>query len=174
MMKIVVLTGSPHHPGTSEQLADAFVKGATEAGNEVYRFDAGRRTDEFSMIKLEDNHPGQEVDVITNEVMPKLLAADMVVLVSSLYYYGINAALKVVIDRFYNYNHELHGGKKAITLVSGYGQADAFASLNLYFKQLLGYMRWDKVGEVLAADSWNNQKLAKHVEEAYQLGKRVK
>ena len=42
------------------------------------------------MIKLEDNHPGQEVaiepnDVITNEVMPKLLAADMVVLVSSLY-----------------------------------------------------------------------------------------
>ncbi len=51
MMKIVVLTGSPHHPGTSEQLADAFVKGATEAGNEVYRFDAGRRTDEFSMIK---------------------------------------------------------------------------------------------------------------------------
>ncbi len=140
MMKIVVLTGSPHHPGTSEQLADAFVKGATEAGNEV---------------------------------MPKLLAADMVVLVSSLYYYGINAALKAVIDRFYNYNHELHGGKKAITLVSGYGQADAFASLNLYFKQLLEYMRWDKVGEVLAADSWNNQKLAKHVEEAYQLGKTV-
>lgn len=131
------------------------------------------------MIKLEDNHPGQEVaiepnDVITNEVMPKLLAADMVVLVNLLYYYGINAALKAVIDRFYNYNHELHGGKKAITLVSGYGQEDAFASLNLYFKQLLEYMRWDKVGEVLAADSWNNQKLAKHVEEAYQLGKTVK
>ena len=131
------------------------------------------------MIKLEDNHPGQEVaiepnDVITNEVMPKLLAADMVVLVNLLYYYGINAALKAVIDRFYSYNHELHGGKKAITLVSGYGQADAFASLNLYFKQLLEYMRWDKVGEVLAADSWNNQKLAKHVEEAYQLGKTVK
>ncbi len=28
MMKIIVLTGSPHHPGTSEQLADAFVKGS--------------------------------------------------------------------------------------------------------------------------------------------------
>ena len=179
MMKIVVLTGSPHHPGTSEQLADAFVKGAIEAGNDVYRFDAGRRTDEFSMIKLEDDHPGQEVaiepdDVITNEVVPKLLDADMVVFVSSLYYYGVNAALKAVIDRFYSYNHELHGGKKAITLVSGYGQEDAFASLNLYFKQLLEYMRWDKDGEVLAADSWNEQKLAKHVEEAYRLGKNIK
>ncbi|MBB1078739.1 flavodoxin family protein [Limosilactobacillus sp. STM2_1] len=178
-MKIVMLTGSPHHPGTSEQLADAFEKGAVEAGNEVYRFDAGRRTDEFSPIKLEDNHPGAEVaiepnDIVTNEVMPKLLDADLVVLVSSLYYYGINAALKAVIDRFYNYNHELHGDKKSITLVSGYGQEDAFASLNLYFDQLLKYMRWEHVGSVLAADSWNDAKLAKHVDEAYRLGKSVK
>lgn len=179
MKKIVVLTGSPHHPGTSEQLADAFVKGATEAGNQVYRFDAGRRTSEFSLIKLQDNHPGAEVeiepdDIIKNEVMPKLLDADVVVLVSSLYYYGVNAALKAVIDRFYNYNHELHGGKKAITLVSGYGQADAFASLKLYFKQLLEYMRWERRGDVLAADSWNATKLAQHVKEAYQLGKQIK
>ncbi len=149
------------------------------AGNEVYRFDAGRRVNEFSMIKLADNHPGQEVaiepsDIITKEVTPKLLDADMVVLVSSLYYYGINAALKAVIDRFYNYNHKLHGNKKAVTLVSGYGQEDAFASLNLYFDQLLNYMRWDKVGSVLAADSWDEQKLAKHVEEAYDLGKSIR
>lgn len=134
---------------------------------------------EFSMIKLADNHLGQEMaiepsDIITKEVMPKLLDADMVVLVSSLYYYGINAALKAVIDRFYNYNHKLHGNKKAVTLVSGYGQEDAFASLNLYFDQLLNYMRWDKVGSVLAADSWNEQKLAKHVEEAYDLGKSIR
>ncbi|WP_242363857.1 flavodoxin family protein [Limosilactobacillus antri] len=178
MKKIVVLTGSPHHPGTSEQLADAFVKGAIEAGNEVYRFDAGRRIDEFSLIQLEDNHPGQEIevepdDIIKREVMPKLLEADLVVLVSSLYYYGINSALKAVIDRFYSYNHELHGGKQAVTLVSGYGQEDAFASLNLYLKQLLDYMRWQPVGSVLAADSWNEQKLAQHVQEAYTLGKGI-
>ncbi|WP_242362073.1 flavodoxin family protein [Limosilactobacillus antri] len=178
MKKIVVLTGSPHHPGTSEQLADAFVKGAIEAGNEVYRFDAGRRIDEFSLIQLEDNHPGQEIevepdDIIKREVMPKLLETDLVVLVSSLYYYGINSALKAVIDRFYSYNHELHGGKQAVTLVSGYGQEDAFASLNLYLKQLLDYMRWQPVGSVLAADSWNEQKLAQHVQEAYTLGKGI-
>lgn len=178
MKKIVVLTGSPHHPGTSEKLADAFVKGAREAGNEVYRFDAGRWINEFSLIQLQDNQPGAEVevepdDVIKNEVMPKLLDADIVVLVSSLYYYGINAALKAVIDRFYSYNHELHGDKKVITLVSGYGQEDAFASMNLYFKQLFNYMRWKQIGRVLAADSWNAEKLAQHADEAYQLGKSI-
>lgn len=179
MKKIVVLTGSPHHPGTSEQLADAFVKGAREAGNEVYRFDAGRRTDEFSLIKLVDNHSGMEVeiepdDIIKREVMPKLLNADIVVLVSSLYYYGINSALKAVIDRFYSYNHELHGGKQAITLVSGYGPEESFASIKLYFDQLLKYMRWDRIGDVLADDSWNGQKLAKHAQEAYDLGAKIK
>lgn len=50
MKKIVILTGSRHHPGTSESLADSFEKGAREAGNELYRFDAGRRTSEFSLL----------------------------------------------------------------------------------------------------------------------------
>lgn len=177
--KIVVLSGSPHHPGTSEQLIDAFIKGATEAGNEVYRFDAGRRVNEFSLIQLVDNQTGAEVEVepddaIKNEVMPKLLDADLVVFGSSLYYYGINSALKAVIDRFYSYNHELHGDKKAITLVSGYGEPDAFASLELYFQQLLKYMRWPLIGSVVADSSWDENKLAQHVEEAYLLGKQVK
>ncbi len=178
MKKIVVLSGSPHHPGTSEQLVDAFVKGAIEAGNELYRFDAGRRVNEFSLIQLVDNHSGMEVeeepdDVIKEEVMPKLLAADSVVFGSSLYYYGINSALKAVIDRFYSYNHELHGDKEAITLISGYGDEDAFKSLELYFDQLLQYMRWPLVGKALAADSWNEAKLAQHVEAAYQLGRKI-
>lgn len=34
-MKIVILTGSPHHPGMSEQLADAFEKAVRENGHQV-------------------------------------------------------------------------------------------------------------------------------------------
>lgn len=56
-MKIVILTGSPHHPGTSEQLADAFEKAARENGHQVYRFDAGHRAREFSLLQLEDERP---------------------------------------------------------------------------------------------------------------------
>lgn len=185
--KIVILTGSPHHPGTSESLADAFEKGAKEAGNDVYRFDAGRRTDEFSFLKLKDDQPGMEEaiepdDIVKTEVIPKLIDADVVVLVTSLYYYGINAALKAVIDRFYAYNHDLHGNnalpsghpnRKVITLISGYGNKDAFASLQHYFDQLTRYMRWDRIGDVLADDSWNEQKLQKHQQEAYELGKGI-
>jgi len=187
LKKIVILTGSPHHPGTSESLADSFEKGAREAGNELYRFDAGRRTSEFSLLQLQET-PGTEEalepdDIITKEVMPKLIEADVVVLVSSLYYYGINAALKAVIDRFYAYNHDLHGNNgykdsshgnhQAITLISCYGQESAFRSLKAYFDQLLNYMRWDRISDVLASDALNGAKLKKHQEEAYQLGKSI-
>lgn len=41
-MKIVILTGSPHHPGTSEQLVDAFERAVRENGHQVYCFDAGQ------------------------------------------------------------------------------------------------------------------------------------
>ena len=37
-MKIVILTGSPHHPGTSEQLADAFEKAVREISLYVRKF----------------------------------------------------------------------------------------------------------------------------------------
>lgn len=37
-MKIVLITGSPRKKGTSNLLAEHFIKGAEEAGHEIYRF----------------------------------------------------------------------------------------------------------------------------------------
>lgn len=34
-------------------------------------------------------------------------------------------------------------------------------------------MRWEQVGSVLAADSWNEKKLAQHTQEAFELGKNI-
>lgn len=39
-MKIVLITGSPRKRGTSNFLAEHFIKSAEEAGHEIYRFDA--------------------------------------------------------------------------------------------------------------------------------------
>lgn len=39
-MKILMITGSAHKNGTTAMLASEFIKGAEEAGHEVYRFDA--------------------------------------------------------------------------------------------------------------------------------------
>jgi multimeric flavodoxin WrbA len=39
-MKVTVITGSVHKKGTTALLADKFIEGATEAGHDVYSFDA--------------------------------------------------------------------------------------------------------------------------------------
>ncbi|MFR2445918.1 MAG: flavodoxin family protein [Thomasclavelia spiroformis] len=38
-MKIVILTGSPHKNGTSNTLVDEFIKGASEKGHLIKRYD---------------------------------------------------------------------------------------------------------------------------------------
>ena len=42
-MKIVVLTGSPRLNGNTNHMASQFIKGAEEAGHDVYRFDCTRQ-----------------------------------------------------------------------------------------------------------------------------------
>ncbi|MQS76092.1 flavodoxin family protein [Lactobacillus halodurans] len=175
--KITVLTGSPHKNGTSSQLADAFVNGVSKT-NDLYRFDAGLNASKIDFLKIDENEMTiHDDDIISKEVMPRILDAGVLVLCTSLYYYGINAELKTVIDRFYEYNHELKDGKDVYVLISGYssGNKDSefYHSLVEYFDQLCKYMRWNIKGEVLASNSWNNNELNKHIAEAADLGKSI-
>lgn len=177
MTKIVILTGSPHDPGTSKLLADSFEKGARESGNEIYRYDAGLQGNTNPHYLQLEKAPGMEVgipdnDLVEKEVIPKLLEADVVVLVSSMYYFGINAQLKAVIDRFYDYNHQLKD-KHSVVLVSGYGTQDDMAAIKLQMKKLQAYMRWPNLGDVYADDSWNEHKMKEKAEKAYNIGKSI-
>ncbi|WP_367342092.1 flavodoxin family protein [Limosilactobacillus sp.] len=174
MKKVVIITGTPHPHGSSLDLADAFEDASKKAGNDVYRFDAGLRQDEMNFLKLDANETTiHDDDVISREVMPKMIDADVMVLVTSLYYYGINAELKAVIDRFYEHNHDLKDKQSAV-LISGYGVGDAYDSMKLYFKQLQKYMRWEDLGLVLGEDSWNSRKHAAAIKEAAELGAKIK
>lgn len=92
MVRVVILTGSPHYNGASQKLVDNFEKGIKEAGNQVYRYDAGQQGESQPHFLQLEHVPGMEVgitdnDLVEKEVMPKLLDADIVVLVSSLYYF---------------------------------------------------------------------------------------
>ena len=119
-MRILVVTGSPHKHGTSACLADNFVKGATEAGHEVYRFDAA----------FKNVHPCTACNTCytkgdgcvfkddMEELNPKLFEAEAVVFVSPIYYYNVNAQIKAVIDRFYANDAKLHGNRKTALLTT--------------------------------------------------------
>ena len=121
-MKILVITGSAHKQGTTAYLAEKFVQGATEAGHEIYRFDAAFKN-VHPCIACDKCH---RTGVCTfqddmNELNPRLIEADAVVFVSPIYYSDITAQIKAVIDRFYANDEKLHGGKKTAPIMFSFG-----------------------------------------------------
>lgn len=125
-MKVTVITGSPHKKGTTALLVDKFIEGATDAGHDVYRFDAA-----FEDIKpciSCDYCASHESECIHKNSMSKLndkiLDSDMIVFVTPIYYYTMSAQIKVVLDRFHANNTKLSGNKKAMLFTAAYGSDD--------------------------------------------------
>ena len=156
-MKIVVINSSPHseEQSTSRYLAQRFVDGAKSRGHEIFIFDAAN----------EDTHPcrgcdtcGMDGDCIFNDaiqtkLMPKMLEADLLVLVTPLYYYGMSAQLKTVVDRFYSRTTRLNN-KKSLLLATAWNSADwTMEALDKHYETLVRYMNWQSVGKVLATGS---------------------
>ena len=152
-MKIVVITSSPHpkNESTSIYLADRFTEGAKSAGHEIFTFDAAneethpcRGCDKCGM-----DGPCIYQDAIETKLMPKMLEADMLVLTTPLYYYGMSAQLKIVVDRFYSRTGKLNG-KKSVLIATAYNSADwTFQALAAHYDTLVRYMNWTDAGQVL-------------------------
>lgn len=177
-MKITVITGSPHKDGTSALLADKFIEGAQQASHEVFRFNAA----------FEDIHPclgcdrcGMDgpcvhQDAIDKKLMSNLLAADLVVFVTPLYYWGMSAQLKTVVDRFYARNSKLHVNKKAILMATAYDAKDwTMSSLTHHYQTLMKYLGWEDIGTVLAVGCGSRPLIerSEFPAQAYQLGLKV-
>ena len=83
-------------------------------------------------IGIKDN------DFYENEVIPKILECQVIVFVSSVYNFGMNAQLKTAIDRLYNYNSRIQN-KNTVVLVTGYGTQKQIAATKLTFEGMEEY-----------------------------------
>lgn len=174
-MKILVLTGSPRKNGNSNTLADSFIKGATEAGHEVARFDAA-----FKNVHpcIACNSCGMDGPCVFKDdfefVRDNIVTADAVVFATPMYYFGISAQLKAVIDRFYAINGKIHRPKKAMLLMTYANTAASQAKpIESHYKVLLDYLGWQDAGQVIASGVWQAGAVngTPYVEQAYKLGK---
>lgn len=151
-MKIVLINSSPHseEKSTSRYLAQKFVEGAKSAGHEIFIFDAAN--EETHPCKGCD-HCGMDGDCIFNDaisqkLMPKMLEADLLVFVTPLYYYGMSAQLKIIVDRFYSRTTKLNG-KKSIFMATAWNSADwTFEALKNHYETLVRYMNWEDCGQI--------------------------
>ncbi|MBR6470438.1 MAG: flavodoxin family protein [Victivallales bacterium] len=176
-MKILVLTGSPRKGGNSATLADHFIKGAREAGHSIERFDAA-----FKKVHpcIACNSCGMDGPCVFKDdfefVRRHIIDAACVVFATPMYYFGISAQLKAVIDRFYAINSSIHVPKKAVLLMTYANTAASEAvPIKSHYEVLLKYLGWTDAGQVIASGVWPVGAIAhtKYPEQAYQLGKHI-
>ena len=176
-MKIVVLTGSPRRNGNTNHLAGQFIKGAEEAGHEVYRFDCAQR--KVSPC-IACNRCGMNGQCIFNDdfeqLRPHLVAADMVVFATPMYYFGFSSQLKAVIDRFYALNGQIKGNVKQSALLMAYADTapEEAEPMLSHYHTLLRYLGWKDSGTVVAAGMWPAGAVngTEYSRQAYELGRK--
>ncbi len=175
-MKIVIIKGSPHKNGSSNMLAEQFIKGAVEKGHNITELDAAHM----------NIHPcvgcdfcGMNGECSQKDNMPQirdaLLSSDMAVFVTPVYYFGMSAQLKAVIDRFYSYTVKLSSKhiKTALIAAAWDSNDDVMTYLAEHYKKLCRYMNFTNMGMILGKGCGTPSMTAgsKYMEEAYKLGK---
>ncbi len=99
--KVLMLSSSPRQGGNSDVLCDEFMKGALEVGNEVEKIFLKDKRINYctgcSVCSMYGKPCPQKDDAA--EVVEKMIAADVIVMATPVYFYTMCAQMKTLIDR---------------------------------------------------------------------------
>lgn len=176
-MKVLVLKGSPHINGTSNTLVNEFIKGAKEKGHNV----------EIVDVVHSSLHPCLGCDYCGmngkcvqkddgNQILEKILESDCLVFVTPIYYFGMSAQLKTLVDRFYARNMAItQKHLKVIYFAAAWNDDETvMKALDAHLDILTSYLEMEEVGRVLAKGAGYPSAIKQvYLKEAYELGKNL-
>ena len=177
-MRITILMGSPNSEGSTAMLVEQFIKGAEESGHTCEMIDVCHANIHPCTGCVRCGYEGpcvQKDDVET--IRGKLLASEMVVFSTPLYYYGMSAQLKTVVDRFCAYNSSLNSRhlKSALLTVAWNADDWTFDALTAHYKTLVRYINFEDMGMVLGygCGTPSMTRRTEYPRQAYQLGRNI-
>lgn len=175
MSKIIVLVGSMRKGGNTDLLAQAFTEGASKNNDVEIVSVADYKVNPCigcnSCFSREENKCFQNDDM--SVIYEKLRTADIVVIASPVYFYGVSAQLKAIIDRLHTpMRNEFQIKKLALLLVGAASLPNLFDAIKLQYQMVLDFFHLENIGMVLVrgvkdiGDIEGNKAL----KEAYELG----
>ena len=175
---IVILAGSPRKVSSTDKLAAAFAEGAKGAGHTVTTF---RVADMKISGCLGCGHCFQKEGVCVQKddmqtILDAIRKADTLVLASPVYFWGISAQLKLVIDRTYALLKEGTSIKQAALLMTCGEKIVAAAEPPIaMFRQICTYLKWQEAGVIVVPSIHEPQDIdgRPELEQSKQLGSRV-
>ena len=177
---IVVLNGSPRKKGNTSELVRAFAEGAEGSGHQVTEFFLNGLNIHGCLGCFgggkDPTHPCVQDDDM-DSVYAAYREADVVVLASPLYYWGISGQLKIAFDRLFavaecdpDYRNPV---KESVLLMAAEG--DGFEESAQWYDNLERHIGWKSLGKVLCGGVMQVGDIAgkPELEEARALGAQV-
>lgn len=191
MKRILIVLGGGRPKGNTRQLAEAFARGATEAGHHVELISLNEFTVNgcIGCNACRYGKPCIQKDDF-NLLVPKIKEADMIAFASPLLFWTISSRLKAFIERLYSIaevdnnpplgRYEKYPEKDAVLLMTS--ADDLFwtyeQAVSYYKFALINYIGFHDKGMLLAGgcgDSNGSPQIDKttHLQEAYEFGKNI-
>ena len=151
-MNILILSGSPRKGGNTELLTETFAKGAAEHHHveivSVRNYKVNPCLGCNVCFKNETHTCAQKDDIAI--IYEKMHQADMLVIASPVYFYGISAQLKAIIDRFHNpIRNSFNIQKMALLLVGAASLPELFDAILTEYNLCLKFFNIEDAGKVL-------------------------
>ena len=175
MSSIIILTGSMRKDGNTDLLAKSFADGAKQNNDveiiSVADYNVNPCIGCNSCFKNDEHKCFQNDDMTV--IYEKLKTADIIVIASPVYFYGISAQLKAIIDRLHNpVRNEFKVKKLALILAGAANLPELFDSIKIQYQLVLNYFHLENAGMVLVrgVNDKGDVKSGDGLKQAYELG----
>lgn len=182
---ILVITGSPRKHGNTDIMADAFICGAEKAGHTVNKYETafkrltGCRACDTCWRKGE-NSPCSFGGSFNEELAPLLENADVIVLCTPLYFYGMASSLQMALEKIYAYLRQDAPKKIKITeavllLCGGEDGDEKYQGVINTYLSICDGMQWKDSGMVIAEGIYEKGKIVNtnYLIQAEKLGESI-
>lgn len=175
-MNVLILQGSPNTNGSTALLAREFARGARGAGHDVEIVDVAKLDIAPCMGCVACGYGGPcALADDFDELREKILSSDMLVFATPLYYFGMTAQLKAVVDRFCSANPSISGKRlKSALLTVAWNDDDwTFDALEAHYDTLVRYLGMRDCGCVLGGGcgSPGMTRRSGYLKKAFELGR---
>lgn len=175
--KVVIISSTPRKNGNSQILCEAFEKGAKEVGNQVDLICLRENRINYCVACYGCSNTGRCVQNDgMNEILDKIMEADVIVLATPIYMYDVCGQLKTFIDRILPKYEEIKNKDMYYIATCAENDKSAIESSVVTIQGLLDCVEDVTLKKVIYGIGLHGQGEAlesKFYSEAYELGKSI-
>jgi multimeric flavodoxin WrbA len=176
--KVLILSTSPRRGGNSDLLCDQFMLGAKESGHQVEKIFLRDKEINFCLAcdacKANEGNCVQQDDVA--EILDKMIAADVIMMATPVYFYTMSGQMKTLIDRTYPRYLEISKKEIYFIMTAAAASKQAMGRTLEGFRAFTSLLRGAKEkGVIYGTGAWNTRDIkgSEAMNQAYEMGKAI-